>query len=88
MKKIISEINELLLWCRGNTDKIWIILKYKSEPDVDVIRRIIDKTGTSELEYDEDGYSLGWVFAYLKEIVKMIHQAQQKKQFIICISFM
>lgn len=22
---IISEINELLLWCRNNTDKIWII---------------------------------------------------------------
>lgn len=49
--------------------------------------RIIDEADSSDLEYDSEGYNIRWVFAYLKEIIKMIHQAQQKQQFIVCLSY-
>lgn len=96
-ENIISEVNKLVLWCKQNIEQIGIVLDYVGEfgiitgykDELNKIQEAIDSTLNlldDARKIDNEGDGFEWLFAYLRTIVKMIHQAEKKQQSIVCVS--
>ncbi len=83
------EIQDLILWCRENTDKLLNVFWYNYDNQKEIIRDI-DNTEFPPDEFDisEDGDHPYFLFSYLRMIINMIKHAERMQQSIVCITFM
>ncbi|MDM1021111.1 hypothetical protein QSV37_12485 [Acinetobacter sp. VNK23] len=100
-EQIILEINNLVLWCKNNIDKIGDALGYtdgldrilgcysdliRIEEFIDSTESLLELIDAKKIDENNDGDDFEWLFSYLREIVKMIYRAKKKQQSIVCVS--